>query len=494
MRIKISRPPRLLLGFVLLFCPAWKAAVVQMAYPEKELAEALAKFKSTVSAFEEGKKLYSRGETAAAAPSFESCTKSLPEHIYAHYYLANILYLKKDYPGALRAIEKAEDSVGFMMAMDAYAQREQTRQFGKIRKSIEDYYESTSSCREKRELEMMHGQVDDEQDKAKKQAAQEELRWWNLRSHYAYFHGNILFQLKEYDRADEQYRRAIREDSQNGYAYNNLAAIRYLARRFEEAENFLREAEEAGVDDLINLKLKKLVLEALGKPAEGILEQEYGAESEDKIRVVRFTGNVYEGEPNRLPLFAHCYLAYDRESRDALLIDPGMIDPRIETFIREKTLNVRLILNTHGHFDHTHGNAYYAGRLGVQIAAHRQEAPLYAEDPEGRRGKPDVNLSEQTAQVGTIRFQVFPTPGHTPGSVCFLIGPFLISGDSVFADGIGKMSAADDAEYQKKREALIQILRKIVPLLPPETRILPGHGRSDTLTRAREINPSLRGN
>lgn len=89
MRIKISRPPKLLLSFALLFCPAWKAAVVQMAYPEKALAEALAKFKSTVSAFEEGKKLYSRGETAAAAPSFESCTKSLPEHIYAHYYLAN---------------------------------------------------------------------------------------------------------------------------------------------------------------------------------------------------------------------------------------------------------------------------------------------------------------------------------------------------------------------------------------------------------------------
>jgi glyoxylase-like metal-dependent hydrolase (beta-lactamase superfamily II) len=77
--------------------------------------------------------------------------------------------------------------------------------------------------------------------------------------------------------------------------------------------------------------------------------------------------------------------------------------------------------------------------------------------------------------------------------VCFLIGPFFISGDSVFADGIGKMSAADDADYQKKREALIQILRKIVPSLPPETRILPGHGQSEAVARAREINQALRG-
>jgi hydroxyacylglutathione hydrolase len=483
----------LLLGMTLLFCPAWKAATAQTAYPEKELADALARFKSAISSFDEGKRLFTRGDIAAAAPCFESCITSLPEHIYAHYYLANILYLKEDYSGALRAIEKAEDSVGFMMALDSYAQKEQTKQFGQIRKSIGDYYESTNSCREKRELELMDGQVNDEQDKAKRKAAQEELRWRNLRSHYAYFHGNILFQLKEYDLADEQYRRAIQENPQNGYAYNNLAAIRYLAGRFEEAENFLQEAEEAGVDDLINLKLKKLVLEALGKPTEGILEQEYGVESEGKIRVARFTGNVYEGEPNKLPLFAHSYLAYDRESRDALLIDPGMIDPRIDTYIKENNLNVRLIINTHGHYDHTHGNVHYAGRLGVPIAAHRREAPLYADNPDGEQGKPKVDLAQQTAPAGTIRFQVFPTPGHTPGSVCLLIGPFFFSGDSVFADGIGKMDADDDSDYQKKREALIRVLRKIVRSLPPETLILPGHGQAVTVARAREINPSLQG-
>jgi glyoxylase-like metal-dependent hydrolase (beta-lactamase superfamily II) len=209
--------------------------------------------------------------------------------------------------------------------------------------------------------------------------------------------------------------------------------------------------------------------------------------------VARFTGNVYEGDPRRLPLFAHCYIAYDRESRDALLIDPGMIDPRIDAYIKENNLNVRLILNTHGHFDHTHGNAYYAGRLGVPVAARRQEAPLYADDPDGRRGKPEVDLAQQTAPAGTIRFQVFPAPGHTPGSVCFLIGPYFISGDSLFADGIGKMDADNDAEYQKKREVLIKNLRKIVSSLPSGTRILPGHGQSETVARAREINPMLLG-
>jgi len=484
--------PGALLGLILVFYPALKGTA-ETTYPDKELAEALAKFKSTFSSFEEGRKLFTRGDAAAGAVRcFEICTRSLPRHIYAHYYLANILYLQQDYSEALRAIEKAEDSIDFMTAMDAFAQREKTKEFGKIRKSIDDYYDSTSSCRERRELELMSDQVGDEQDKAEMRAAREKLRWRKLRSHYAYFHGNILFQLKEYDRADERYRKAIREDSQNGYAYNNIAAIHYLARRFEEAERFLREAEEAGVDDLINLKLKKLVLEALGRPTEGILEQEYIAESEGKIQAVRFTGNVYEGEANRLHLFAHCYIVFDRESRDALLIDPGRVDPRIETYVREKNLNVRLILNTHGHFDHTHGNVHYAGLFSAQIASHVLEAPLYTKDPDGQCGKPDVYLAEPTLRVGTIPLQVYHTPGHTPGSVCFLIGPFLISGDSVFADTIGKMSAADEADYQKKRASLIQILRKIVPSLPPETQILPGHGKSDALARAREMNPSLR--
>jgi glyoxylase-like metal-dependent hydrolase (beta-lactamase superfamily II) len=482
-----------LLGLILVLNPALKGRA-ETTYPEKELAEALAKFKSTFSSFEEGRKLFAKGDAVGAARCFQSCTRSLPRHIYAHYYLANILYVQQGYSEALQAIEKAEDSIAFMTAMDAFARREKGKEFGKIRKSIEEYYESTNSCRERRELEQMYGQVEDEQDKADRQAAEEKLRWRRLRSHYAYFHGNVLFQLKEYDRADERFRKAIQEDSQNGYAYNNIAAIRYLARRFEEAERFLREAEEAGVDDMINLKLKKLVLEALGKPTEGILEQEYRAEGEDKIRVVRFTGNVYEGESNRLHLFAHCYIVFDRESGDALLLDPGRVDPRIETYIRENNLNVRLILNTHGHFDHTHGNDHYAGLFGAQIAAHALEAPLYAGAPEGHRRKPDVDLTEGTCQVCTIRFQIFHTPGHTPGSVCFLIGPFLISGDSLFADSIGKMSAADDADYNKKREGLIQILRKIILSLPPETQVLPGHGKSTTLTLVREMNPSFRKN
>lgn len=482
-----------LLSVFVVYCPALSRTGAA-DHPDKELAQALKKFKSTLPSFEEGRRLFTQGDTAGAIRCFKNCTHSLPAHIYAHYYLANIHYVQQDYPEALRAIEKAEGSIDFMMAMDTFAQKEKIKEFGKMKKAIEDYWDSTNSCRESRELEQMYGQVEDEQKKAEMKATQEEMHWRKLRSQYAYFHGNILFQSKEYDLAAERYQKAIQEDSQNGNAYNNLAAIQFLARRFEEAERLLRQAEDAGVDDMINLKLKKLVLEALGKPTEGILEQEYTAGSDDRIQAVRFTGNVYEGEPNRLHLFAHCYIVFDRDSRDALLIDPGRVDPRVETYVREKGLNIRIILNSHGHYDHTHANVHYAALFGVQIAAHTQEASLYAEDPDGQCGKPDILLDEQVVQYGTILLQVHHTPGHTPGSACFQIGPFLISGDSLFADSIGRMSAADESDYKKKRGELVHTLTKMVRALPPETQILPGHGQSCTLARAREINSALRMN
>jgi hydroxyacylglutathione hydrolase len=492
MRIAKSCLPMVSLALILTFYPLFSAST-ETVYADKELAAALAKFRSAFSSFEEGRKLFARGDSAGAVRCFQRCTDSLPQHIYAHYYVANILFLQQDYAGALQAIEKADASIDFMMAVDAFSQREKSKEYEKIEKSIDDYYESTTSCRERRELEQMHDQVEVDQDRMKRQAEQGRLRWQELRSHYAYLHGNILFQLREYGRADELYRKAIREYRLNGYAYNNIAAIRYLAHHFEEADEFLKEAEAAGIGDMINLKLKKLVLEALGKPAEGILEQEYGTEPEAKIRVARFTGNVYEGEPNKPHLFAHCYIVFDRESRDALLIDPVRIDSRIDSYIKENNLNVRLILNTHGHFDHAHGNVYYAHKLGVQIAAHSQEAPLYAASLDAQCGKPEVKLTARPIQVGTINVQVYHTPGHTPGSACFLIGPFLVSGDSLFIDGIGKIEAKDDADYKKKRAALVQSLKTIVQALPSETRILPGHGQSDTLSQAKKINPSLHG-
>ena len=193
------------------------------------------------------------------------------------------------------------------------------------------------------------------------------------------------------------------------------------------------------------------------------------------------------------PLQANCFIVGCEETRQAAAIDPGGDAHRILASLEKDNLKLSLILNTHGHFDHTHGNVHYARLFGVRIAAHAAEAPLYADDPDGQCGKPDVLLEEQLLAVGTITVQVYHTPRHTPGSACFLIGPFLVSGDSLFADGIGRLSADEGRSYREKREGLVQALTRIVRPLPPETQVLPGHGQTCTLAPAREMNPALRG-
>jgi tetratricopeptide (TPR) repeat protein len=226
MRIIKNRLVGILLGFLVVFSTApGGQRQAETLYPQKELARALKQFKSTMSSFEKGRDLFARGDTAGAVRAFQICTQAMPAHIYAHYYLANIHYIQQDYPEALRSIEQADGSIVFMIALDQFAQREKVKDIDKAKKAIEDYWDKTNSCRESRELGQMYSHVEDEQKKAGMQASQEEQRWRTLKSDYAYFHGNVLFQLKEYDRAAEIYRQAVQENPHNGNAYNNLAAI-----------------------------------------------------------------------------------------------------------------------------------------------------------------------------------------------------------------------------------------------------------------------------
>jgi len=292
--------------------------------------------------------------------------------------------------------------------------------------------------------------------------------------------------------AYQHYNRAIQADPQNGDAYNNAASILFLAGHPQEADQYIQKAVAAGVEDRINLKLKKLIYEGLGKSSAGILEQESGGEGASDIRVMRFSINPYEGQPSEVPFFVNSYLAFDSRSQDAVIIDPGAADPRLEAFIKEKKLKPRLILNTHGHYDHRHGNAPYAGLYGIKIAVPKEDGSTYNQEAGSLGEKADLIFLSPDLQAGTIPIKNFPTPGHTPGGVCFLIGDYLFSGDSLFEDSVGRVSADSRAEEQKARKKMIGKLNDLLALLPAETQLLPGHGRATTLARVKEVNPFLK--
>ena len=457
---------------------------------EKNVAEALSKLPSAERRFVRGQELFSSGDLDKAAREFEACLKILPEHIYASYYLANIRYIQQDLSRSLEAIENAERHLDFMAAVSALAREKKLAEFDEAKRLLEAENEVNFSCRESRQLEQMVLDVETEEAKTGERMRREQESRQKQAAHYAYFHGNVLFRLGKYDEAFQSYNRAIRIDPRNGDAYNNAASILFLAGRHREAEDYIHKAAAAGVEDRINLKLKKLVTEGLGKSPAGILEQEFGTEG-GELRVMRFSINVYEGQPHEAPFFVNSYIIHDRGSRDAVIIDPGAADPRLEAYIKENGLRPRLILNTHGHYDHRHGNAYYAGLYGLKTAVPREEASAYKPEAGSPGATIDLVFLESEVRAGTLLIKTYPTPGHTPGGVCFLIGSYLFSGDSLFEDTVGRVAAETPSAEQKSRKRMVGALTRLLDLLPGETVLLPGHGQASTVARTKEVNPFL---
>ena len=134
----------------------------------------------------------------------------------------------------------------------------------------------------------------------------------------------------------------------------------------------------------------------------------------------------------------------------------------------------RFILITHTHMDHLGALSELKSGLRIPVAVH----PL---DARGLPLKGEILLSDgDTVSFGVIKLRVLHTPGHTPGSLCFLTGRYLISGDTIFPGGPGKTGSPT---------ALKQIIESITSKifkLPDETEAYPGHGDSTTLEKEKK--------
>ena len=195
-------------------------------------------------------------------------------------------------------------------------------------------------------------------------------------------------------------------------------------------------------------------------------------------------------------LEANCYLVYDANGGDGVVVDPGGdVAPLLREIERQK-VTLKAILNTHGHFDHIAGNADLA-RFNVPFAIHPADRDLLTNGggaawfglPEAPAVNPTLNLTEGfELTVGKLRLRVLETPGHTPGSICLYCPEenALLTGDTLFAGGIGRT----DLPGGDPRALTASLARLLT--LPPETVIYPGHGPTSTLAQERRHNPWLR--
>lgn len=173
------------------------------------------------------------------------------------------------------------------------------------------------------------------------------------------------------------------------------------------------------------------------------------------------------------------YLIADERTRLAAVVDPSYSPERIVDFARDEGYEIRYVLSTHDHHDHTNGNRTMQELTGVQALL------LGDQDPEtGIEVKDGAKLP-----LGDLEVVILHTPGHTADAICILIGDAVFTGDTLFVGKVGGTDLGDGArtEYASLHEKLLS--------LPGETRVFPGHdvGVSPTSTIAHEqaTNPFL---
>ena len=198
-------------------------------------------------------------------------------------------------------------------------------------------------------------------------------------------------------------------------------------------------------------------------------------------------------------LSANCYVVNCKDTQQAAVIDPGFGSQseaeEVISYIIKNGLDLKFIINTHGHPDHTCGNQILKDKFRIPICIHEDDAYMLGES--GRETAryfgfdsvspaADILLREGSyIKFGDVTLRVVHTPGHSFGSIVLLGETEVYSGDTLFAGSIGRTDfpGSSDVEMQAS-------LRKLLSL-PDYFVVYPGHGPKTTMEVEKQVNPFL---
>ncbi len=182
------------------------------------------------------------------------------------------------------------------------------------------------------------------------------------------------------------------------------------------------------------------------------------------------------------------YLYIHEDGEEAVIIDPGAKSPELEKYVERHGLKIAGILNTHAHGDHISANAHYAKIYQAKVYGHPGDERGYINKYAAHRPTNWLSTTDENLMLGNIAIKVLHVPGHSQGSVGFLIGGKLFSGDTLFHESIGRTWGENQDELTLQE---LNSIRTKLFTLPDETQVFPGHGSSTTIQYEKQNNPFL---
>ncbi|MFA5008739.1 MAG: MBL fold metallo-hydrolase [Candidatus Omnitrophota bacterium] len=193
-------------------------------------------------------------------------------------------------------------------------------------------------------------------------------------------------------------------------------------------------------------------------------------------------------------LYTNCYVVYDKKQKRGFIIDAPAPYGQVIDFVNKEKLNIEFIALTHGHFDHING----LNEVSFPFYMHKADGGLLKSSELNGSGffnssvkvdRPPALFLEETKPIdfSGSKIEVIHTPGHTPGSVCIKAGQWLFSGDTLFFGSIGRTDVPLGSY-----ESIIKSIKEKLVILPEDTVIYPGHGKSSTIAEEIVSNPFLK--
>ena len=194
------------------------------------------------------------------------------------------------------------------------------------------------------------------------------------------------------------------------------------------------------------------------------------------------------------PIQANCFILGCEDTLEAVVIDPGDEADRILLGLAESNLTAKLIVNTHGHFDHVGANKRLKEATGAPILIHSLDAPMLSQLSSSAAAwglaadnspGPDRELKDGDEVIfGNTVLNVIHTPGHTPGGISLFADNYVFVGDTLFAGSIGRTDFPGGS-FKTLKESI----QKKLFVLDDEVRVYAGHGPATTIGEERRTNP-----